>query len=230
MKKKFLAYALGLILLLLLLWYALRSIEATGTTRTEQDLIDGLDGDVRRNLTLKIDTRLATRWDYHRAVYSSLRAAGMPELTARMMTAHASKAQRGWKTPNPGKLWNFNCFGIKANPEWQRTKPYYVADTMEFNATTGYYPTTSAWRSYGSIRESVDDYLSLLHASKYRPALTYARQVTHLLHSNFLQWARLLKQGGYFTADADHWGDSVFNIYYNIVRPDLTHMDDGGAA
>ena len=216
----------GVLGLLIALYYVIsRRGATTGETRTEEEMIAGLDPQVRRNLVVKLDTRLEKRWDYHRAVYSALRAEGMPELTARIMTAHASKAQRGWKDPNPGKLWCFNCFGIKANPAWQRSKPFFVADTHEFNAGTGYYPTVSAWRAYGSVRESVADYLQLLHANKYIAALNYARHITHLLESVVIGWARLLKQGGYFTGEAQHWGESVWSVYFNIVRPDLQNME-----
>jgi len=174
----------------------------------------------------KIDTRLDLRWEYHIAIYDALRGKGLGHIGAIIGTAHASKAQRGWKEPNPGKLWNYNCFGIKANPTWQAEKSFFVAPGSEYNVDRGYYPVVASWRSYCSVQESVDDFVSLLKG-KYPASWRTLQTATSLEYPGTCHaFAVQLKlEGPYFTADLDGWAQSINNIANNIVEGDVARRD-----
>jgi flagellar protein FlgJ len=80
--------------------------------------------------------------------------------------------ETGWgqRMPrNPDGSSSFNMFGIKAGDGWSGARA--VADSME--VTNGVAtPTRTAFRAYGSIEESVDDFASLLKNSpRYREAI-----------------------------------------------------------
>ena len=68
---------------------------------------------------------------------------------------------------------SYNMFGIKAGESW--TGPKAVADSME--VTNGVAaPRRTAFRSYGSIEESVNDFAALLKNSpRYKDALAAGR-------------------------------------------------------
>jgi len=219
-------------ILIVLLFYVLFFSKKAEAAQEEEEEDEGttpsdgapINGDALANKVEKVDTRYENRWDYHRAVYTALRNKGIPVIAAKMMTAHASKAQRGWKNPNSGKLWNYNCYGIHATPNWQKSKPYFVSDTAEYDATNGYYHTTAAFCSYSNLDACIDHYISLLRSERYQPAYMFAISTREITLDEMIQWARLLRSCGYFTADATVWGTSVWNIYQNIVRVDLGGM------
>jgi flagellar protein FlgJ len=80
--------------------------------------------------------------------------------------------ETGWgqRMPrNPDGSSSFNMFGIKAGAGWTGARA--VADSME--VTNGVAtPTRTAFRAYGSIEESVDDFASVLKNSpRYREAV-----------------------------------------------------------
>jgi hypothetical protein len=215
--------------LLLLLWWLLKKKAAATNeeevvTPPDETTTPATDPEtIRSHLVPKVDTRFPKRWDYHKAVYQALKNRGIPDNAARAMTAHASKAQRGWKSPNPGKLWNFNCFGIIANPHWQVRNEFFARiDPPQWIEAHGYYNGNHVSRSYASVQESVNDYLQLLRSERYQVVFAYAITMT-LNEHDFKDWAALLKECGYLSAAAqpDVFGASLWNIYHNIVRPDL---------
>jgi len=64
---------------------------------------------------------------------------------------------------------SLNLFGIKAGEEWSGARA--TADTVEFNNGVAV-PRRTAFRAYGSIEESVNDFASLLKNSpRYRDAI-----------------------------------------------------------
>jgi peptidoglycan hydrolase FlgJ len=80
--------------------------------------------------------------------------------------------ETGWgqRMPrNPDGSSSFNMFGIKAGDGWTGARA--VADSMEVSHGVAT-PTRTAFRAYGSIEESVDDFASLLKNSpRYREAI-----------------------------------------------------------
>jgi peptidoglycan hydrolase FlgJ len=120
--------------------------------------------------------------------------------------------ETGWgqRMPrNPDGSSSFNMFGIKAGDGWTGARA--VADSME--VTNGVAtPTRTAFRAYGSIEESVDDFASVLKNSpRYREAIAagadaqayiahigksgyatdpeYGNKLNQILHSDALQAA-----------------------------------------
>jgi flagellar protein FlgJ len=64
---------------------------------------------------------------------------------------------------------SFNLFGVKAGDEWKGAR--VVADTVEFGNGVAT-PRRTAFRAYGSIEESVNDFANLLKKSaRYRDAI-----------------------------------------------------------
>jgi peptidoglycan hydrolase FlgJ len=64
---------------------------------------------------------------------------------------------------------SLNMFGIKAGEEWRGARA--VADTVEFNGGVATQRRT-AFRAYGSIEESANDFAQLLqHSPRYRDAI-----------------------------------------------------------
>jgi flagellar protein FlgJ len=64
---------------------------------------------------------------------------------------------------------SFNLFGIKAGEEWTGARA--TADTVEFSNGVAT-PRRTAFRAYGSIEESVNDFANLLKNSpRYRQAV-----------------------------------------------------------
>jgi peptidoglycan hydrolase FlgJ len=64
---------------------------------------------------------------------------------------------------------SFNMFGVKAGESWTGAKA--TADTMEFSNGVAT-PRRTAFRAYGSIEESVNDFANLLRNSpRYRDAI-----------------------------------------------------------
>lgn len=216
-------------LIILVIWLLTRKKKPSeGLKMTQSEYAELYSQYQNRGVLMpKVDTRYETRWEYHCALYQELRRNGFSDVTARLFTSHASKAQRGWKTPNPGKLWNFNCFGIKAGPSWRENNPYFVAGTIEADKYGTRYHTSSNWRAYRNLTHSVFDYLNLLRAVKYRDAFEYAQGLTYVSDSHAREFARLLKAGGYFTGEAISWGESLYNIYRNIVSPDIANHCGG---
>jgi flagellar protein FlgJ len=107
----------------------------------------------------------------HRMLPPIRRAAGALGLDPMGMLAQAA-LETGWGQRMPrnadGSL-SHNMFGIKAGDEWSGARAN--ADTME--VTNGVAtPRRTAFRAYGSIEESVNDFASLLKNSpRYRDVL-----------------------------------------------------------
>jgi flagellar protein FlgJ len=107
----------------------------------------------------------------HRMMPPIRRAASALGLNPAGLLAQAA-LETGWgqRMPrNPDGSSSFNMFGIKAGDGWTGARA--VADSME--VTNGVAtPTRTAFRAYGSIEESVDDFASLLKNSpRYREAI-----------------------------------------------------------
>jgi flagellar protein FlgJ len=104
---------------------------------------------------------------------------------------------------------SFNMFGIKAGDEWTGARA--TADSMEVSNGVAT-PKRTAFRAYGSIEESVDDFANLLKNSpRYREAIAagsdanayiaiigksgyatdpeYGNKLNQILHSDTLQAA-----------------------------------------
>jgi flagellar protein FlgJ len=104
---------------------------------------------------------------------------------------------------------SFNMFGIKAGDEWTGARA--TADSMEVSNGVAT-PRRTAFRAYGSIEESIDDFASLLKSSpRYREAIAaggdaqayiarigksgyatdpeYGNKLNQILHSDTLQAA-----------------------------------------
>jgi flagellar protein FlgJ len=101
-----------------------------------------------------------------------LRVAGALKLNPQALLAQAA-LETGWGQRMPrnadGSSSN-NMFGIKAGEEWAGARA--TADTVE--VSNGVASTRrSAFRAYGSIEESVNDFANLLTSSpRYREALS----------------------------------------------------------
>ena len=99
------------------------------------------------------------------------RAAGRIGVNPTAMLAQAA-LETGWgrRMPrNSDGSSSFNLFGVKAGDDWTGSRA--VADSME--VTNGVAATKrTAFRAYGSIEESVDDFANLLKQSpRYRDAI-----------------------------------------------------------
>jgi flagellar protein FlgJ len=99
------------------------------------------------------------------------RAAGRIGVNPTALLAQAA-LETGWGRRMPRNAdgsSSFNLFGVKAGDEW--TGGRAVADSME--VTNGVAATKrTAFRAYGSIEESVDDFAKLLRNSpRYRDAI-----------------------------------------------------------
>jgi peptidoglycan hydrolase FlgJ len=104
---------------------------------------------------------------------------------------------------------SFNMFGIKAGDGW--TGPRAIADSMEVSNGVAT-PKRTAFRAYGSIEESIDDFAALLKSSpRYREAIAaggdaqayiagigksgyatdpeYSNKLNQILHSDTVQAA-----------------------------------------
>jgi len=227
-------------LIILIIWLLTRKKKtADGIKMTQSEYSELYSRYQNKGVLMpRIDTRFYYRYEYHCALYQELRRNGFSDVTARLFTSHASKAQRGWKdskvsTPDiqesPGKLWNFNCFGVKAFPDWREDNPYFIADTVEMDKYgTRYVSLGNHWRAYRNLAHSVFDYLSTLRQSRYVDAFHYAQGLTYVSDSHAREFARLLKTGGYYTGDPVTWGASIYNIYRNIVSPDIANHCGGG--
>jgi flagellar protein FlgJ len=139
------------------------------------------------------------------------RAASALGLDPMGMLAQAA-LETGWgqRMPrNPDGSSSHNMFGIKAGDEWSGAR--VNADTME--VTNGVAtPRRTAFRAYGSIEESVNDFASLLKNSpRYRDVIAaggnagayiagmgksgyatdpeYANKLNQILHGDTLQSA-----------------------------------------
>jgi flagellar protein FlgJ len=106
-----------------------------------------------------------------RVMPSIQRAADELGVDARGLLAQAA-LETGWGSRMPRTADgspSHNLFGIKAGDEW--SGPRAAADTVEFSngvATT----RRTAFRAYGSIDESVEDFAKLLkHSPRYREAV-----------------------------------------------------------
>jgi peptidoglycan hydrolase FlgJ len=76
---------------------------------------------------------------------------------------------------------SLNLFGIKAGEGWSGARA--VADTLEFNAGVATQRRT-AFRAYGSIEESVNDFANLLSNSpRYRDAVAAGNDAEAYVHS-----------------------------------------------
>lgn len=168
----------------------------------------------------KTDTRFENVRAYVHAVVTALKGSGLSDNAAVLYTAFAIKAQRGWK-PN-GRLWNFNLWGVKANPSWVNAGlPYFEARTSERDKKTGkYYDIVSRWRSFKNVRACTDDHLRRMRSNRYKAAHAVAVG-TDLSRENVERFAQALYKGGYFTAEPTSWANGVFkNI--DLVRSNLT--------
>jgi flagellar protein FlgJ len=147
----------------------------------------------------------------HRMLPPIRRAASALGVDPMGMLAQAA-LETGWgqRMPrNPDGSLSHNMFGIKAGDDW--TGARVSADTME--VTNGVAtPRRTAFRAYGSIEESVNDFASLLKNSpRYRDVIAaggnagayiasmgksgyatdpeYANKLNQILHSDTLQSA-----------------------------------------
>jgi flagellar protein FlgJ len=107
----------------------------------------------------------------HRMMPPIRRAASALGLNPAGLLAQAA-LETGWgqRMPrNPDGSPSFNMFGIKAGDGWTGARA--VADSME--VTNGVAtPKRTAFRAYGSIEDSVDDFASMLKNSpRYREAI-----------------------------------------------------------
>jgi peptidoglycan hydrolase FlgJ len=76
---------------------------------------------------------------------------------------------------------SLNLFGIKAGESWNGSRA--VADTVEFNGGVATQRRT-AFRAYGSIEESVNDFANLLSNSpRYRDAVAAGNDAQAYIHS-----------------------------------------------
>jgi flagellar protein FlgJ len=76
---------------------------------------------------------------------------------------------------------SLNMFGVKAGEEWNG--PRAVAETVEFNGAVAAQRRT-AFRAYGSIEESVDDFAHLLaNSPRYRDAIAAGSNAQAYIHS-----------------------------------------------
>jgi flagellar protein FlgJ len=139
------------------------------------------------------------------------RAAGALGVDPMGMLAQAA-LETGWGQRMPrnadGSL-SHNVFGIKAGDEWTGARA--TADTMEISNGVAT-PRRSAFRAYGSIEDSVNDFASLLKSSpRYREVIAaggnaasyiagigksgyatdpeYANKLNQILHGDTLQSA-----------------------------------------
>jgi N-acetylmuramoyl-L-alanine amidase len=95
-----------------------------------------------------------------------------------------------------------NYFGIKCGGNW--SGPCYSIDTGEFFNGT-YTVIKDTFRKYGSIEESIKDYVNFLQNNKrYTTAGVF-------LAKNVKDQAKALKAAGYATAPG--YADFVYNVY-----------------
>ena len=147
----------------------------------------------------------------HRVLPSIRRAAGTLGVDPMGMLAQAA-LETGWGQRMPrnadGSL-SHNMFGIKAGDEWTGARA--TADTVEMSNGVAT-PRRSAFRAYGSIEDSVNDFASLLKSSpRYREVIAaggnagayiasmgksgyatdpeYANKLNQILHGDTLQSA-----------------------------------------
>ena len=146
-----------------------------------------------------------------RVLPSIRRAAGTLGVDPMGMLAQAA-LETGWGQRMPrnadGSL-SHNMFGIKAGDEWTGARA--TADTVEMSNGVAT-PRRSAFRAYGSIEDSVNDFASLLKSSpRYREVIAaggnagayiasmgksgyatdpeYANKLNQILHGDALQSA-----------------------------------------
>jgi flagellar protein FlgJ len=139
------------------------------------------------------------------------RAANALGVDPRGLLAQAA-LETGWGQRMPrhadGSL-SFNMFGIKAGGEWQGARA--TADSMEVSNGVAKL-TRTAFRAYGSIEDSVNDFVNLLkHSPRYQDAVAagadaqayidgigksgyatdpdYANKLTAILHGDTLKAA-----------------------------------------
>ena len=219
----YIVYAIFIGLAILLIWLLTRKKPEEGLKMSQseyEELYRQYEG--RGVLMPKVDTRFDKRWDYICTLYLEFRRLGFTDITSKVFVSHALRAQRGWKDPNPGKLWNFNCFGIKVGPTWGDNNPYFIAGTVEVDKYGKRYPTTSAWRSYRNASHSVSDYLKTIRQDRYISAFQYAEGLSgSFSESDAFEFAALLKAGGYFTGTYREWGQKLYNNYHNIESSDV---------
>jgi flagellum-specific peptidoglycan hydrolase FlgJ len=108
-----------------------------------------------------------------------------------------------------------NFFGIKAYSSWKG--PVYRIDTGEQHKDgTKYTHKNAAFRKYGSVEESIQDYIKLITNDHYKAAgVTVAPSVRAQFEA--------LKRGGYMTAT--HYVDLATAVY-NGLKPDIDAIPD----
>jgi N-acetylmuramoyl-L-alanine amidase len=95
-----------------------------------------------------------------------------------------------------------NYFGVKCGGNW--SGPCYSTDTGEF-FNGNYTVIKDSFRKYGSIEESIKDYINFLQTNqRYTTAGVF-------LAKNVKDQAKALKAAGYATAPG--YADFVYNVY-----------------
>lgn len=113
-----------------------------------------------------------------------------PRRVAAIVAAQAALETNNGATPGWLQGWNFG--NITAGTGW--TGAVVEGGDTEPDASGKYVPIVARFRKYGSLAESVSDFLALLSWSRYRPArdALFAEDVNGYLEK--------LRAGGYYTA------------------------------
>jgi len=137
------------------------------------------------------------------SVHAALMRAGLPDVPARLLTAHTALST-GWGR----SVDNYRLAGLKASESWRATKPYVVAQSCECRAGYPNNPTSKFkcapgtgqkcfsmyWRAYDTLDEAVRDLVAVVRQPRYSNA--YAM----LLAGNTEYFAEV-GRAGWYTAD-----------------------------
>jgi len=100
-----------------------------------------------------------------------------------------------------------NFFGIKCSSGWKGKK--FNAQTGEYTASGSPYTTTSCFRAYDSVEDSMKDYVNfLLKNPRYKNAGVFNAKTVK-------QQALALKKAGYATAP--NYASTVNDVYLSIA-------------
>ncbi len=110
---------------------------------------------------------------------------------------------KGWGSKN--KFWNGDVTVITIHDVGRKVR------TLE----TGLDVKWDFFRSYPTLREGVRDYVRLLNIKRYKPALEAAQR------GDIEGFVKMLKKGGYFTANVDKYLSLVrksYNAFQNKLK------------
>ena len=124
------------------------------------------------------------------------------------------KLETGYKSCYNFNVGNYHALPFKTNIYWKGQ--VYLGDDPQLDRTTKttYVNKDWFWRAYSSLEDGIGDWYALLD-KRYHDALEKAMQ------GDVESYGRILGQKGYYTADVNHYTNSLKKIKNTITNNNL---------